>query len=340
MELTSVLNESLTYISSFALRCAVDLDISGRIQAYGRPMPLNELARSIPISPEKDVMLGRLMALLVQKEVFAQDEAGYVLTTFSKLILTERSNMGAFVRFITEPVLTQLICAMSEWFKDGGAGSTVSMMANDGKKFWDLLRENSEFGNLFNEGLASHSKQVIGDLVKCYPHIFDGLHSLVDVGGGTGTAAKIIADAFPSLKCTVLDLPHVVAKALEDDSFNVVAGDMFEKIPPADAIFLKNVLHDWCDEDCVRILKRCKEAIEPRKDGSKVIVVDIIQDFENNNPKATETGFLFDILMMCCHGAKERNKQEWHDLILGAGYSGYKVYPTRLGVDCVLELYP
>ncbi|XP_078166098.1 trans-resveratrol di-O-methyltransferase-like [Carex rostrata] len=188
--------------------------------------------------------------------------------------------------------------------------------------------------------MASRCKQQMRDFVKSCPHIFDGLNSLVDVGGGTGTAVKIIAEAFPLLRCTVLDLPHVIAKALEDDSFNVMAGDMFEKLPQADAILLKNILHDWCYEDCTRILKRCKEAIEPRKEGSKVIIVDIITDFENNNQKASETGFLFDILMMCCHGSKERNKQEWHDLILGAGYSGYKIYPTQLGADCVMELYP
>ncbi|KAF3341679.1 trans-resveratrol di-O-methyltransferase-like protein [Carex littledalei] len=337
MELTSVLNQSLTYISSFTLRCAVDLDIAGRIQAYGRPMPLNELARSIPISPEKDMMLGRLMALLVHNEVFAQDEAGYALTPFSKLILTENSNMGAFVRFVTEVAFINF--KLGEWFKNGDAGSTVFMMSNDGKQVWDIAREKPEFGNLFNEAMACHSKQKIRDLVTSYPHIFDGLNSMVDVGGGTGTAATIIADAFPSLRCTVLDLPHVIEKALESDLINVVAGDMFEMIPSTDAILLNNVLHDWRDDDCVRILKRCKEAIEPTKDGSKVIIVDIILDFENNNPKATETGLLFDIYMMCAQGS-ERNKQEWHDLIIGAGYSGYTIYPTRLGVDCVMELYP
>ncbi|XP_078166127.1 trans-resveratrol di-O-methyltransferase-like [Carex rostrata] len=341
MELTSVLNQSLTYISSFALKCAADLDISGRIQAYGRPMPLNELARSIPISPEKDMMLGRLMALLVQKEVFAQDEAGYMLTPVSKLLLTEHSNMGAFARYITQPPFTKVMCAMSEWFKEGATGSTVYMMANDGKPSWDLFKENPELGKLFNEAMTSRCKQQMRDFVKSYPHIFDGLNSLVDVGGNTGTAVKIIAEAFPLLRCTVLDLPHVVAEAnLEDDSFNVVAGNMLEKIPPAEAFLIKNVLHDWRDEDCVGILKRCKEAIKPRKDGSKVIIVDIIQDFKNNNPKATETGHLFDILMMSCHGSKERNKQEWHEIILGAGYSGYKIHPTQLGVDCVMELYP
>jgi O-methyltransferase domain len=106
-------------------------------------------------------------------------------------------------------------------------------------------------------------------------------------------------------------------------------------------VFLKYVLQDWRDDDCFGILKRCKEAIDPKKDGSKVIIVDIVQDMEDNNPKATETGFLFDMLMMLSHGSKERSKQEWHDLILDAGYSGYKMYGSaRLGVDSVKKLYP
>jgi len=303
-------------------------------------MPLNELARSIPISPEKDMMLGRLMALLVQKEVFAQDEAGYVLTPLSKTLLTEHSNMGVFAHYITEPAFTIQMGSMSEWFKNGEAGSTVCMMANDGKQPWELLRENPQLGTLFNEAMTSRCKQQMRDFVKTYPHMFDGLNSLLDVGGNKGTAVKIIAEGFPFLRCAVLDLPHVVAEAVKDDSFDVVPGDMFEKIPHADAFLIKNVLHDWRDEDCVRILKRCREAIEPRKDGSKVIIVDIIQDFESNNPKATETGLLFDMLMMSSHGSKERTKQEWHDVILAAGYSDYKIYPTQLGVDCVMELYP
>ncbi|KAJ3698017.1 hypothetical protein LUZ61_001722 [Rhynchospora tenuis] len=188
--------------------------------------------------------------------------------------------------------------------------------------------------------MASQTKTLIRELVTSYPHIFDGLNSLVDVGGGTGTAVKIITEAFPRLRCTVFDLPHVVAKDLKGDTFDAVGGDMFEMIPPADAIFLKNVLHDWGDEDCIRILKRCKEAVESSKNGRKVIVVDIIVDSENHDPKALETSLFSDVLMMCLFGAKERYMKEWHNIILGAGYSHYNIYPAPLGVNSIIELFP
>ena len=103
----------------------------------------------------------------------------------------------------------------------------------------------------------------------------------------------------------------------------------------------QNILHDWSDEDCVRILKQCKQSIESSKsNGRKVIVVDIVLDLETDDPKVVETGLLLDIGMMCCFGSKERKKQEWHDIIVGAGYSDYKIGSARLGPDAVIELYP
>jgi hypothetical protein len=38
----------------------------------------------------------------------------------------------------------------------------------------------------------------------------------------------------------VLDLPHVVSQATANDgNMHFIAGDMFESIPPADAVLLK-----------------------------------------------------------------------------------------------------
>ncbi|KAL0302088.1 UNVERIFIED_CONTAM: 8-hydroxyquercetin 8-O-methyltransferase [Sesamum angustifolium] len=75
-------------------------------------------------------------------------------------------------------------------------------------------------------------------------NVFEGLKSMVDVGGGTGTVAKAVADAFTGLNCVVLDLPHVVAGCEGNENLTFVAGDMFEYIPPADAVFMK-VIQLW-----------------------------------------------------------------------------------------------
>ncbi|XP_027166618.1 myricetin O-methyltransferase-like [Coffea eugenioides] len=68
----------------------------------------------------------------------------------------------------------------------------------------------------------------------------EGLNSLVDVGGGTGTLAKEIADAFLDLNCIVTDLPHVVDGLVANNkSLAFVGGDMFVAIPPADDVIMK-----------------------------------------------------------------------------------------------------
>ena len=69
--------------------------------------------------------------------------------------------------------------------------------------------------------------------------VFKGLQSIVDVGGGTGTVAKAVAGAYPELKYTVLDLSQVVGDLVGSENLKFVGGDMFEAIPPANAVLLK-----------------------------------------------------------------------------------------------------
>jgi ubiquinone/menaquinone biosynthesis C-methylase UbiE len=80
-------------------------------------------------------------------------------------------------------------------------------------------------------------------IVRECGEVFAGINSLVDVGGGDGTMAKAIAKAFPHVRCSVLDLPHVVGgngmPGEGEGTVEFIAGDMMVFIPPADAVLLK-----------------------------------------------------------------------------------------------------
>ena len=109
-----------------------------------------------------------------------------------------------------------------------------------GKVVWELAGQDLRLNNFFNEGMASDSRLVGSILIRDCKDVFSGLNSLVDVGGGTGTLAKEIADAFPDLNCIVLDLPHVVDGLVANNkSLAFVGGDMFVAIPPADDVIMK-----------------------------------------------------------------------------------------------------
>ncbi|KAL4322688.1 hypothetical protein AHAS_Ahas14G0235500 [Arachis hypogaea] len=114
---------------------------------------------------------------------------------------------------------------------------------------------------LFNDAMAGDS-QMIKLALKDHNMAFEGLETIVDVGGGNGTTALIISEKFPALKCIVFDLPMVVESLKGSNNLSFVGGDMFESIPKADAILLKLVLHNWSDDNCIKILRNCKDAVK------------------------------------------------------------------------------
>ncbi|PHU14547.1 hypothetical protein BC332_15752 [Capsicum chinense] len=95
------------------------------------------------------------------------------------------------------------------------------------------------------------------------------------------------------MKCTVLDLPHVVANMPQTENLSFVEGDIFHSIPHVDAILLKS------NEDCVKILQRCIEASTYNDEGrkGKVLIIDMVLNRDEDEADMTEVKLLFDVLM-------------------------------------------
>ncbi|KAE8646215.1 hypothetical protein Csa_016356, partial [Cucumis sativus] len=92
------------------------------------------------------------------------------------------------------------------------------------------------------------------------------------------------------------------------------------------------ILHNWSDDECVQILKKCKEAIRSNnKLKEKVIIIDMVLPSSSSNNKAdyisTQTQLLWDMLMMASVGGKERDEKEWAQLFHKAGFGSYKIFP-------------
>uniref|UniRef100_A0A5B6YSF3 Putative trans-resveratrol di-O-methyltransferase n=1 Tax=Davidia involucrata TaxID=16924 RepID=A0A5B6YSF3_DAVIN len=327
------------FAHSMCLKCAVQLGIPDIIHNHKQPITLPELVSGLQFPSTKTTFVHRLMRLLVHSGFFANsnqgEEEGYVLTPSSRLLIKdELTNLSPFVQAMVQPALVTPWQFLGDWFR---GNELTAFETAHGVGIWDYGDQNPEFNNLFNEAMASDSR-MLNLVVKDWKEIFGALGSLVDVGGGTGITARIILEAFPHIKCTVFDLPRVVANLPESENLNYVGGDMFQSIPSADAILFKCVLHNWSDEDCVKILKRCREAI-PSKDGGKVIIIDMVINDEKDEHDITETKLVFDILMMVVVTGRERNEKEWEKLFLEAGFSHCKITPI-FGLKSIIEVYP
>ena len=244
-----------SFISNMCLKSAIELGIPDKIQNHGQPITLNALVLALQIDPSKSFYLYRLMRLLVHSSIFAtkkvikeeKEEEAYILTPSSKLLLKDNvPNLVPFAEAVFHPALTNPWQLLGKWFHKNEINPFHTTF---GMGFWEYGSQNPDYARLFNEAMVSDSGMinlVIGDCKA----VFEGMKSLVDVGGGTGAAAKIICETFPSLKCTVLDLPHVVANLGDSSNLTFVGGDMFESIPSADAILLKvynffSSAHHW-----------------------------------------------------------------------------------------------
>lgn len=101
----------------------------------------------------------------------------------------------------------------------------------------------------------------------------------------------------------------------------------------------QSILHNWGDEECINILKKCKEAITRKNKDGKVIIIDMVIENEKGEDGSSEAQLLFDMLMMVLLSGKERNKKEWIKLILSAEFSDHNI--TRvLGSRSIIEIYP
>lgn len=123
------------------------------------------------------------------------------------------------------------------------------------------------------------------------PHVdLAGCRTLLDVGGGPGTLAALLATANPELTCVVVDLPAVAAIAREllaqsgmAARVQAVDGDYHHARFPQgqDAVLFAGMLHQESPEAICDLLARAYAALQP---GGRVIVLDMMTDATHTHP--------------------------------------------------------
>ncbi|KAL6660660.1 hypothetical protein ACP70R_001695 [Stipagrostis hirtigluma subsp. patula] len=324
---------SLCYLTSMALKCAVELGIPTAIHRLGGATTLPNLITELSLPPAKLPFLRRLMRLLATSGVFATDNSSeegsvYRLSPLSCLlvdgvVIDGNAHQKAIVLATNSRHYVEAASSLAAWFKKDTAVSPFEELHGAALFEESMARLDPESDKIFREALAAHDNLGISVVLQQCPDMFKGLQSLTDCCGGDGTTAKAIVKAFPHIRCTVLDLPRVINATTAHSAINYVAGDMFKFIPPAQAVLLKLVLHFWNDEDCVKILSQCKKAIPSREEGGKVIIIDIV--IGSTSKAMLETELLVDMLMLAVTNGQQRDENEWRKIFTKAGFSGYKI---------------
>lgn len=107
---------------------------------------------------------------------------------------------------------------------------------------------------------------------------------LVDVGGGLGHDLRELREKHPSLpgRLVLQDRAEVIDTVTNGgEIFEATVHDFFTAQPVMGArtYYLHSVLHDWGDDDCVKILEQLKPAMKPGY--SSLLINEIIMPIQD-----------------------------------------------------------
>jgi hypothetical protein len=229
---------------------------------------------------------------------------------------------------------------LADMVKDG---KQDGFMREFGLRIFDYIPQNPTYREVFNYAMSSYSAThttLVLEALKGYD--FSKINSLCDVGGGHGHLICNILREHPQLQGTVLELESTIKdkellwaeKMGMADRCRYLAGDMFREVPRSDAYIMKMILHDWNDEECVKILSNIQEA-SPQ--GGRVLIVEHVVP----GPETPHFSKLFDIHMMCALTGRERTEKEYAALLERAGLRYVKThYPPSKTVGVIEGIKP
>ena len=200
-----------------------------------------------------------------------------------------------------------------------------------GTGVWDFRQAHPEENAIFDQAMTSLTSGATEALTAAYD--FGRFRTIVDVGGGRGALLIALLQKHPQLHGVLFDHPTVVAGAREAvhdagvaDRCRLVGGDFFDSVPAGgDAYVLKSVIHDWEDDESIRILRSCRAAM---RDGSMLLLVEL----ELGPPNTAPVAKFGDLNMLVAPGGRERTSEEYAALFAAGGFRLVEATPTGTGL--------
>jgi len=313
------------------LRLVADLGIPDRIVANGA-VAVGQLAQSCAVLPEQ---LIRVLRALAAFRIFQVNADGMVThTSRSELLRSDAPNsLHHCARFWAAP---------GAW-KAWGALDVAMIGDTPFEAAWNVsrfayLRQHPEEARTFDAMMATFPDNRHQAIATCYD--FSGTRKIADIGGGNGATLRQILSRFPNATGVLFDRQDVIAALTAEDlmqgRISGQGGSFLDTVPAgADLYLLIRVLHDWKDDDCLRILRACRAAM--RSDARLLLGEDIL---DPNPARGKANTYLVDMQMMAMFGhARERSETEIRNLLSLSGFVLRRVIPTKSAVS-IIEAMP
>ncbi|HXZ85902.1 MAG TPA: methyltransferase [Myxococcota bacterium] len=291
----------------------------------GRALAPREIAEKVGANAG---YLHRVLRALATVGVCVEDARGrFKLTPVGATLRSgTRGSLRDFALMLIDDYNVRAWTSLTDALRSGRTAFELQF----GVPIFEWLRTHPQQDREFSAAMASISSAANEAVARAYP--FGRFANLVDVGGAHGHLLATILRRYKKLRGVLFDQPQVVAGAAASgfvsapgvrERCQVMSGSFFESVPAgADAYLLKDVIHDWDDPKCARILGHCRDALAP---GGRVLIVDrVIRP--GNDPDWSKW---LDVNMLVVPGGQERTEQEFRALLEKSGLRLLKVHPTE-----------
>ena len=314
--------------TSCCIYAAAKLNIADRLE--DKPQTALQLAERTQSHSES---LYRVLRALSSVGIFTENEKGVFSNT--PLGETLRSNVPGSMKAMA---LAQLGDHYNAWGNLEYSVKTGNIAFDhvEGMPVWKYYETHPEEGINFMKAMTGLTGAVIVNVLPFYD--FTPFKTIVDIGGGNGALMMAVLKAAPQAIGIVFDEEYVVNETKGIIAENGLtarchteAGTFFDFVPKdADCYLMKMILHDWDDENSLRILNNCATAMNS---GSKLLILEsVIPELNVPHP-----GKFMDINMLAMTGGKERTEGEFAALISQAGLELSKVIHTQSPLFSIVE---
>ncbi|KAF8891394.1 S-adenosyl-L-methionine-dependent methyltransferase [Infundibulicybe gibba] len=310
----TLITTAVQFHVSSALRVAADTNVIEILREAGpQGLHVDEIAKKNGTNPAK---LARLLRLLASEHIFREVSPDvFTNNRISSALDTGKPVSELFAKPDDKYAGTSSLAACVSHFTDEAFKSSAYLK----EAMTDPCYANAEdpthaaFNKAYNTNLPlftwyeqpghearlSRFGMVFEGASRMFPneailqgYDWSGLEEgslMVDIGGGIGSQAMLIAKTFPDVQIIVQDRPPIIEDglknfnnqlpdALKSGQVSFQGHDFLEAQPVTNAklYFMRMILHDWSDSACIKILKNLRASATP---DTELLVVEEVMSY-------------------------------------------------------------
>ncbi|KAI1176318.1 O-methyltransferase-domain-containing protein [Nemania sp. FL0916] len=339
----------LGYINSKCLNAAVERNIPD-ILAKG-PVTLESLCQESGSRPDR---MGQVLRVLYNNGIFEYDEQTGLYSNNEASSLLRADHWTGWRNWVElyGNQFYDVARGIPESVQSQATRSAAQINYDTDTNMFEYFKQQGWI-DILHRTLGAGATAMAPGILQDYPWAdlaSDPNTIIMDIGGGSGGLISSILREYKTMRGGIFDRPEVIEQARTSfhtnggrysdvghqiSPENLISGDFFVSIPPCEIYTMKWCLHDWKDEQAIKILRNIRKSIITGPRSRLIVMETVLAD--GRTQRLSRYG---DIHMMMTANGGERTEAQWHSLASQSGWQIKAIYHLRNAWVKALEFRP